>query len=223
MLPSRRPTDAAFLRITREISSLPAARSTSRKGADAAWPAACLLLVALLFAGFRVASASADGAVVPCAPVHYAIEMDGAPAGVAPAVAAAFARFAEVTGVTTLFVDDHGAASKATVRLAWIDGAAVTALAGKEHAVGFTRGVVGTTLSGTIYLNRDARLPVDAASRRSWGGVIMHELGHLAGLDHSPDAAEIMHAEVADGALSWGVTDRSQLRSAAARLGCRPS
>ena len=72
----------------------------------------------------------------------------------------------------------------------------------------------------SVLLNAGTVLPVGFDERRSWGGVLMHELGHLVGAGHSQDSADMMYPEATPGPAAWGAGDARVLRAAGERLGC---
>ncbi len=55
---------------------------------------------------------------------------------------------------------------------------------------------------------------------RRWGNVVLHELGHLLGLDHSEHPGEVMHATVDQGAGDWGPGDLAGLAHLGREAGC---
>jgi len=81
----------------------------------------------------------------------------------------------------------------------------------------------GTLTGGWVYLNAGIQLPSGFADHASWGGVLMHEFGHLLGLNHAQGRDEMMYPDVTiTGPAQWGPLDRFLLREAGERLGCSP-
>lgn len=153
----------------------------------------------------------------PCRPVHYVVRPDNAPAGGEEAVHAAFARLAEVTGLR--FVHDGGSDEASTldrpifqpdrygdrwapVLVAWETEEQNPALAGDtvgqagSVAVALGKGTQ-VYVTGTVSLDA-GRMPEILAFRdgaETARGIILHELGHLVGLGHVDDPAQLMYPE----------------------------
>jgi hypothetical protein len=145
----------------------------------------------------------------PCRPVHYVVRYDGAPAGAEQLVESAVAQLSAATGLVLVFdgpSDEVPAADRnphqperygdrwAPVLLAWSDGQQDAELAG--HAAGY---------ASPVALDPDGRGPrivtgqVVLDAEHSHADVVLttllHELGHLAGLGHVDDPADVMHAQ----------------------------
>lgn len=150
----------------------------------------------------------------PCRPIHYVVDLTGAPEGFGTTVRAAVAEVATHTGLT--FVDDGEVLEAAVedrdallpglygdrwapVLIRFADDATVPGLAG--DTVGLA-GVVAMTsprtgishvVSGAVYLD------VELLGLPALGGVepylpvLRHELGHLVGLDHVDDPTQLMY------------------------------
>ncbi len=85
-------------------------------------------------------------------------------------------------------------------------------------------------VSGQIVLNAqrlgepDVPLDPDRTDRRgSLLATLLHEFGHLLGLDHVHDPAQIMHPYPADGDVALGDSDRAGLAAVGADAGCSPA
>lgn len=79
-------------------------------------------------------------------------------------------------------------------------------------------------VSGQVVFNSRTRLAAGFASRHgSWGATMMHELGHLVGLDHVEDPGEMMFTFPHPGPVAWGPGDRAGLRRLGAAGGCADS
>ncbi|SOD95502.1 matrixin family metalloprotease [Blastococcus haudaquaticus] len=153
----------------------------------------------------------------PCRPVHYVLRPDNAPPGGEEAVHAAFARLSEVTGLrfvhdgpsdepTTLdrpvFQPDRYGDRWAPVLVAWETEEQNPALAGdtvgQAGSVAVSLGE-GTRVfvSGTVSLDA-GRLPEILSFRdgaETVRAIVLHELGHLVGLAHVDDPAQLMYPE----------------------------
>jgi hypothetical protein len=180
----------------------------------------------------------------PCRPIHYVVNSRTAPPEGSRLLAEAIAKVSAATGLEFIAdgstderpSDDRSPFQKARygdrwapVLVAWTDPTEVPSLAGdvvgqagsipvslgpgRAPAV-FVSGVVsldGPQIGGEV-------LPRSAATSRA---IIQHELGHLVGLDHVDDTAELMNPTTSE-LTDWGPGDLQGL----ARLGrgaCFPS
>jgi hypothetical protein len=148
----------------------------------------------------------------PCRPIHYVVNPQGAPADGVAMVEEAIARVSVATGLK--FVNDGTTTEApdkqreaylpdrydperwAPVLVAWSNKSAFPSLAG--YVVGVGRPVPvddpGGQLafvSGSLVL--DTEVPrADRATRKA---IMLHELGHLVGLDHTADQSQLMFSE----------------------------
>jgi len=191
--------------------ALPADRSATPLGTPIQAPAGA--------GGYRLLHTQDDGtrrpvAWDPCRPIHYVIRTQGDPAGGQGAIDWAIARMSAVTGLH--LVDDgvtqevprpdRPAADRqrygqrwSPVLIAWTDGREYPGIE-KYAALGGPVTVDGAVsgqrryVSGVVLLNRAYLTQVAARSdgRRLLRAVMLHELGHLVGLDHSEGADSLM-------------------------------
>jgi Matrixin len=153
----------------------------------------------------------------PCRPVHYVVRPDNAPAGGEEAVHEAFARMAEVTGLrfvhdgvsdepTTIdrpiFQPDSYGDRWAPVLVAWETEEQNPALAGDTVGQAGSVAVAlgeGTQVFVTGTVSLDAgRMPEILSFRdgaETARAIVLHELGHLVGLGHVDDPAQLMYPE----------------------------
>ncbi|HXF03409.1 MAG TPA: matrixin family metalloprotease [Arthrobacter sp.] len=166
----------------------------------------------------------------PCRPIRYVVRAAGAPAGGADLVHQAVERVSAATGLQFIYEGttkerpterrpsyqpDRYGERWAPVLIAWSDPEHSPALAGPTIGLGgsgwASRGGVSAYVSGQIELDTPQfrQLLGTPAGKNSARAIIMHELGHLVGLDHVDDPNQLMYAqashdivEFADGDLS---------------------
>jgi hypothetical protein len=179
----------------------------------------------------------------PCRPVHYVVRPDAAPPGGEALVHEAFARLSEATGLR--FVHDGGTDEPGTrdrelfqpdrygnrwapVLVAWETEEQNPALAGE--IVGEAGSVAVSLgdgprvyLSGAVSL--DAGTLGDLLTRPDGDGIVraivLHELGHLAGLGHVDDPDQLLFPKAQEEVTDFAAGDLTGL----SRLGegpCEP-
>lgn len=151
----------------------------------------------------------------PCRPIHYVIRPDNAPAGGERLIHEAVAEISAATGLqfvhdgatTEPFTDkrekyqpDRYGKRWAPVLIAWATPAEVPMLAGDTAGLGGSSyaGATGGPLvlvAGQVALDAPVLAemmgwPNGAAAVR---GIIIHELGHVVGLDHVNDPSQLMY------------------------------
>ena len=178
----------------------------------------------------------------PCRPIHYVTRPDNQPPGGAQLVREAFAELSAATGLR--FVDDGPttealAASRepyqperygkrwAPVLVTWT---------GASENSDFASDVVGeagpvdvrtpcgdtTYVSGVVMLDFAKMSTIGAIGRYDvTRGVVLHELGHLVGLGHVSDPAQIMYPEANALAEDYALGDRAGL-AVLGRGPCQP-
>lgn len=182
----------------------------------------------------------ADGGNVlhdPCIPIRWTISTDQMPIGADEIVREAVADVAARTGLVweggtysgtpVSFERDPlvnvGTWQWAPVVIGWSTAAESSDLAGNTAGVGgpmVSSGSYGTDeylRSGTVLLDLD-QFPKDlskASDRARAKAVVMHELGHVVGLDHVTDANELMFP-AATSTVDWGPGDLAGLAAAGA-------
>jgi hypothetical protein len=163
----------------------------------------------------------------PCRPIHYVVNAAGAPVDGAALVADAIAAAQRATGLK--FVDD-GATSEveqndrapyqpdryrrdrwAPVLVSWADEQQFSTLAGYITGAARPQGITtsGQTVyvSGSVVLDRVDLSPEHMPDRALARATIMHELGHLVGLDHTADRSQLMFSEAQLGHTDYASGD----------------
>jgi hypothetical protein len=150
----------------------------------------------------------------PCRPIHYVIRPDGAPVGGDQAITSAVRTIEALTGLTFVFDgyrSERPVADRPTVQsarygnrwapvlVAWTDSQEYPQL-GDYAGLGGPDAVSGRVpgrrryVSGVVLLNKDylGRTVRFFGGRERMDAVVLHEFGHLAGLDHVDDPAQLM-------------------------------
>jgi hypothetical protein len=188
---------------------------------------------------WKLSDVAQGGAVLhdPCIPIRWAISTDRMPAGADEVVRDAVAEIAARTGLVweggsytgtpvdferePLVRDEEW--RWAPVVIGWSTEAKSPDLEGNTSGVGgpmVTRGAYGTDeylRSGTVLLDLD-EFPVDFSNeveRAKAKALVMHELGHVVGLDHVSDSSELMFP-AATTTMEWGPGDLAGLAVAGA-------
>jgi hypothetical protein len=164
----------------------------------------------------------------PCRPIHYVVNLKGAPSDGLALIRNALARVQTATGLH--FVADGTTTEAPTkdrapyepgrygrrwapVLIAWSQESVFAPLAGYVAGVGEPRPVYTIGSDRLVYVTGqvvfDSRqLSVAAIPDRSEvRAVILHELGHLVGLDHTADRREIMFSEAQFNVRDYGPGD----------------
>lgn len=156
----------------------------------------------------------------PCREIHYEVNPDGGPEDAEGFVAEAVDEISAVTGLRFVYEgttdrrpdEDVSAIGRPPVLVAWSDEDEVSGLDGDVVGLGGATalGMDGGRLryvTGAVTLDTDLDADLDSAVAR---GVLLHELGHLVGLDHVSDPGELMYG---DGTLvrDFGPGDREGL------------
>jgi hypothetical protein len=176
----------------------------------------------------------------PCRPVHYVIRSRGAPAGVDRAVTEAITEIERLTGLrfvrdgqtteapsadrTTMDPERYGD-RWSPVLIAWTDPAEYPDIAGYAglggpDPIGTQRAGELRYVTGVVLLNREHLAAVSGwqAGSKRVRAVVLHELGHLVGLDHVDDPSQLMFQRPTVLAYEFSDGDRRGL----AELGAGP-
>ena len=188
---------------------------------------------------FAFESEGPDGPVLhdPCVAIHWQLSTAGMPAGAEPVVEEAVSSVAAHTGL--VFVFDGYTTDLATFEgpllvhgdgwnyapmvIGWGTEAQSSDLGGDTTGVGGARVTPGAygdrefLRSGTVIIDTsDVRdILTTPAERALTQAVIMHELGHVVGLDHVSDPRELMFP-AATYVIGWGPGDLQGLAAAGA-------
>jgi Matrixin len=209
---------------------------------DSRYPDRVLPQIHPVATGERAFSAThPDGSPIrfdPCRPLHWALNPEGMPEGGEQMLRESVAEISAATGLafaydgsTTERVDEDREPVQpqrygerwAPVLVDWVDNAEVAypdeevfgvtsrysvAPSGSPDSARYTTGWVGLNRA---WFTESLADPARAAVAR---GVVLHELGHLVGLDHVEDPAQVMHATSETTGLADG--DREGLAIAGA-------
>jgi hypothetical protein len=182
----------------------------------------------------------------PCEPIRYEVNLVGAPADALDQIQRATSRVTEATGIPfaydgtthrTLGQTGHDSfypngveGTYYPVLFIWIPHERMVRLTDEQDVLAFTHPELGEAersdqwVSGWIVVDIGGHFESDG--RYSLELVLMHELGHLVGLDHVPDQDELMFSdEVAPDAspeqmYDWGPGDEAGLELVGSDQGC---
>lgn len=73
---------------------------------------------------------------------------------------------------------------------------------------------------GSITMDGSEQLANGFAPGKTWGKVVLHELGHIVGLDHVADPAQVMNGSLVSSPAVWGAGDEAGLRQLGRLAGC---
>jgi hypothetical protein len=175
----------------------------------------------------------------PCRPLHYVVRPDNAPRGGDAMVAAAFKRLSAATGLTVIndgptdepanlerdpYQPDRYGSRWAPILVAWATEKEVPDFGGdtvgRAGPSQFTRGD-GTTgyVSGVVLLDPEAIAQIRSSDGKARArAIILHELGHLVGLDHTTRDDQLMYPNSLSEQTDYAAGDLAGL----ARLGAGP-
>jgi hypothetical protein len=170
----------------------------------------------------------------PCRPIHYVINPEGAPPGTEALIGEAIDSVSAATGLAfesegttsevapldgrALIQEDTYGEGIVPVIIEWSNAAAMPILAKDVAGMGgpsMLEGAFGSQrylVSGVVVLDAEdlASIMTSSAGPGLVRAVIMHELGHVVGLDHVVDPTELMNGDNAT-LLDWGPGDLAGL------------
>lgn len=197
--------------------------------------------------GYALWGTQDDGSPVrwnPCEPIRWTLQPDDAPERGREALSLAIARISAVSGLQFEFVgftDEAPAADRslvtegpdglawAPVLFSWVPADSIDLpLSDQERGVAVPVAVRAdgqrVFVTGQVVLNADKTLlPMFEDRHASWGAVLLHEVGHLVGLDHVDDPAQLMAPTPGFGEVVLGDGDRAGLEAVGADGGCLPT
>ena len=158
----------------------------------------------------------------PCDPIEYVVNPDGAPDEWEDLLRSSVTAISKATGLVFSYegtTDDRDfegrfgpGGSARPVLVGWADADEVDGLdgdvAGLAGPMSRSDGIFEKYVTGRVVLDREAFDDIDDA--REQRAIVMHELGHLVGLDHVDDPSQLMFKENT-GVTELGRGDRSGL------------
>ncbi|WP_138732066.1 matrixin family metalloprotease [Modestobacter excelsi] len=188
--------------------------------------------------GFAFLQVQDDGvtpvAYDPCRPIHYVVRPENEPTGGRSLIADAVDEVSAITGLQ--FVDDGETSEDpssarplfqpdrygdrwAPVLISWATAAEVPDFAGAPVGLGVSRAAsaegegLAVYLSGSIELDADhfTELLSVPGGRAQARATVLHELGHVVGLDHVDDRTQLMDAQGSADVLDFAAGDLAGL------------
>jgi hypothetical protein len=182
----------------------------------------------------------------PCEPITYAINTAGASSDVRPDLRQALARVTRATGIEFRSVGTtketfirayqrmrfEGVIGKAELVVIWVDHADYQAilrrLSDPRPSLAFAKTMAGLYadqdqyFGGLIVMDADATSSLGFGDFYAHGAVLLHELGHIMGLDHVKDPDQLMYSgRFPNFALhAYGPGDLEGLRRLGMDAGC---
>jgi hypothetical protein len=175
----------------------------------------------------------------PCRELHFVFDPTDAPAGALRDVTVAADVAAQGLGVTIVYdgTTDEPARIRrpsyqpqrygdrwAPILIGWIphdsrifDEHSV-GVAGSELREGPSGDLVYVT--GAMVLNATEHLSNGFGAGKTWGKVLLHEWGHLLGLDHVDNPAQVMNPDLVSSPAVWGTGDLAGLQQLGPLRGC---
>lgn len=182
----------------------------------------------------------------PCETITYAVNAAGASSSVRPDLREALVRITRATGIEFESVGTtretftrayqrmryEGVIRKAELILIWVDHQGYEAILRRLHdprpSIAFAKTMAGLFSDSDQYFGGIIVMDADATSGRGFGhryahgSVLLHELGHIMGLDHVRDPNQLMYSgrHPNFGLRDFGPGDLEGLRRLGIDAGC---
>jgi hypothetical protein len=225
---------AALLAQPSSLAAAPPTEVASTKASTVAAPDSVgrpALTIFDIFTFQAVTKSGAPGRWDPCVPITWRLYKPGAPKGV---VAQLKKSFNKVSAITGLVFEYRGYAPRSAVRggtagitIGFMPRSSMLAVEGVPDASG-SAAVSGFEMadgrivytSATVTLLRSRFSP--RAKVSVWEPLILHELGHVIGLDHVDDPAQVMYP-YEQKFRSYQYGDEAGLKLLGRAAGCNPA
>ncbi|MGH9021669.1 MAG: matrixin family metalloprotease, partial [Acidimicrobiia bacterium] len=170
----------------------------------------------------------------PCAPITWLLNPQSAPAGAEEFLSDGFDYVATLTGLpfryggTTTRAPDTKV--RGTIVVGWVPGLAEAAGRGgpwPEAAPDEALRLIAGRIELNADLNEPKVLPGGVTvpgrplswTRGGWGSIVLHEIGHVLGLNHVDDPAQVMYTQASNGSY-YGSGDLAGLHQLGSAAGC---
>jgi hypothetical protein len=173
--------------------------------------AAALLGAVALTLAVAALTAPRASAGVPCAAVIFSVD---ARLGPADGHAIVLDAVREIEALTQMPFVERG---DATLTIAWVEPPK------RWDALTVGRGAGDWVIDAEPYGLRSGRVELRAGASlpsHQWRDILLHELGHVMGLGHSPEGGDVMSPNTTPMPRLWGELDREQLAERGRRAGC---
>ena len=182
----------------------------------------------------------------PCETISYAVNTDGATSSIKPDLHEAMARVTRATQIEFVSVGTteetflrayqrmryQGVIRKAELIIIWVDHGDYQAILRRLHdprpSIAFAKTMAGLFADQDQYFGGIIVMDAEATSQRGFGhsyahgSVLLHELGHIMGLDHVKDPDQLMYSGRYPnyGLHDFGAGDLEGLRRIGMDAGC---